>query len=73
VSTLQLLALCALAVRVVHRYRPPALPKGPGGRPRVTLTYAAAIVVVLAVHQAGRPDPIRPPKRVLAHCWEGLV
>src|SRR5271169_131156 len=34
VTTLQLLALCRLAVRLAQHYRPPALPKGPGGRPR---------------------------------------
>jgi hypothetical protein len=33
---------------------------------RVALTYAATIVVALAAHQAGRPDLIRSPKRVLA-------
>lgn len=38
---------------------------------RVTLTYAAVIVVALAAHHAGRPDLIRSPKRVLAHLWEG--
>jgi hypothetical protein len=38
---------------------------------RVALTYAATIVVGLAAHQAGRPDLIRSPKRVLAHTWEG--
>jgi hypothetical protein len=40
---------------------------------RVALTYAATIVVGLAAHQAGRPDLIRAPKRVLAHTWEGLL
>ena len=39
---------------------------------QVALTYAATIVVGLAAHQAGRPDLIRSPKRVLAHTWEGL-
>lgn len=34
---------------------------------RVALTYAATIVVALAAQQAGRPDLIRCPKRVLAH------
>jgi len=29
------------------------------------------MVVALAAHQAGRPDLIRSPKRVLAHLWEG--
>ncbi len=37
---------------------------------RVTLTYAATIVVTLAAHHAGRPDLIRSPTRVLAHLWE---
>jgi Transposase DDE domain len=37
---------------------------------RVTLTYAATLVVALAAHQAARPDLIRAPKRVLAHLWE---
>ncbi len=40
---------------------------------RVALTYAATIVVGLAAHQAGRPDLIRSPTRVLAHTWEGLL
>ncbi len=38
---------------------------------RVAITYAAVIVVALAAQQAGRPDLIRSPKRVLAHTWEG--
>src|SRR5262249_40830900 len=40
---------------------------------RVALTYAAIVVVGLAAQQAGRPDLIRSPKRVLAQTWEGLV
>jgi hypothetical protein len=39
----------------------------------VALTYAATVVVGLAAHQAGRPDLIRSPTRVLAHTWEGLL
>jgi transposase len=39
---------------------------------RVALTYTATIMVALAAQQAGRPDLIRSPKRVLAHSWEGL-
>jgi transposase len=39
---------------------------------RVALTYTASIVVALAAQHAGRPDLIRSPKRVLAHCWEAL-
>jgi hypothetical protein len=34
---------------------------------RAALTYAAVWVIALAAHQAGRPDLIRSPKRVLAH------
>jgi hypothetical protein len=39
---------------------------------RVALTYAATLIVGLAAQQAGRPDLIRSPTRVLAHTWEGL-
>jgi len=39
---------------------------------QVALTYTATIIVALAAQQAGRPDLIRSPKRVLAHLWEGL-
>lgn len=38
---------------------------------RVALPYTATLVVALAARQAGRPDLIRAPKRVLAHLWEG--
>jgi hypothetical protein len=38
---------------------------------RVALTSAATIVVALAARQAGHPDLIRAPARVLAHPWEG--
>jgi transposase len=38
---------------------------------QVALTYAACVIVGLAAKQAGRPDLIRSPKRVLAHLWEG--
>src|SRR5215813_7539996 len=34
VTTLHLLTLCRLAVRLAHRRCPPPLPSGPGGRPR---------------------------------------
>lgn len=39
---------------------------------QVALTYTATIIVALAAQQAGRPDLIRSPKRVLAHVWERL-
>ncbi len=38
---------------------------------RVALTYTAALVLALLAQQAGRPDLIRAPKRVLAHLWAG--
>lgn len=38
---------------------------------QVALTYTASVIVGLAAQQAGRPDLIRSPKRVLAHLWEG--
>lgn len=99
VSTLHLLALCRLVVRLAHHRCPPPLPAGPCGAPRtyreeslllifhiqrpplarwssmvrqVALTYTATIIVALAAQQAGRPDLIRSPKRVLAHTWEGF-
>ncbi len=40
---------------------------------QVALTYTASIIVALVAQQAGRPDLIRSPKRVLAHTWEGLA
>src|SRR5256884_2387271 len=36
----------------------------------VALTYTTTIIVALAAQQAGRPDLIHSPKRVLAHTWE---
>jgi transposase len=39
---------------------------------QVALTYTATIIVALAAQQAGRPDLLRSPKRVLAHNWEGF-
>ena len=38
----------------------------------VALAFTATIIVALAAHQAGRPDLIRSPTRVLAHLWEGV-
>ena len=40
---------------------------------QVALTYTAVILVALSAHHAGRPDLIRSPARVLAHCWEGIL
>jgi len=38
----------------------------------VALSFSATIIVALAASQAGRPDLIRSPTRVLAHLWEGV-
>lgn len=38
---------------------------------RVALTYAATWIIALAATDAGRPDLLRSPRRVLAHYWEG--
>src|SRR5689334_24391869 len=46
VTTLHLLALCRLAVRLAHRRCPPPLPAGPGGHPRV---YPEASLVLIAL------------------------
>ena len=40
---------------------------------QVALTYTAVIVVALLAQEAGRPDLIRSPARVLAHTWEGFL
>src|SRR3989475_6633746 len=54
-----------------HLQRPPLCGWSAVAR-QVALTYTASIIVALAAQQAGRPDLIRSPKRVLAHTWEGL-
>jgi hypothetical protein len=54
-----------------HLQRPPLCGWSTIAR-QVALTYTASIIVALAAQQAGRPDLIRSPKRVLAHTWEGL-
>jgi transposase len=54
-----------------HLQRPPLSGWSTIAR-QVALTYTATIIVAIAAQQAGRPDLIRSPKRVLAHVWEGL-
>jgi transposase len=54
-----------------HLQRPPLSGWSSIAR-QVALTYTATIIVALAAQQAGRPDLIRSPKRVLAHTWEGF-
>lgn len=44
---------------------------GPLSLGKLRLPYTATVIVALAAQQAGRPDLIRSPKRVLAHVWEG--
>jgi hypothetical protein len=39
---------------------------------QIALSYTATVIVTLAAQQAGRPDLIRSPRRVLAHVWESL-
>jgi hypothetical protein len=46
VTTLHLLMLCRLAVRLAHRKCPPPLPKGPGGCPR---TYSEESLLLIAL------------------------
>jgi len=54
-----------------HLQRPPLYGWSAISR-QVALTYTASIIVGLAAQQAGRPELIRSPKRVLAHSWEAL-
>src|SRR5260221_12774472 len=46
VSTLHLLTLCCLAVRLAHRRCPPPLPAGPGGAP---CTYSEESLLLIAL------------------------
>ncbi|HEY6411002.1 MAG TPA: hypothetical protein VIY29_26395 [Ktedonobacteraceae bacterium] len=46
VTTLHLLTLCRLAVRLAHRRCPPPLPAGPGGAPR---TYSEESLLLMAL------------------------
>src|SRR6266480_6164614 len=55
-----------------HLQRPPLCGWSAIAR-QVALTYTSSIIVALVAQQAGRPDLIRSPRRVLAHTWEGLV
>ena len=47
VTTLQLLTLCRLAVRVAHRRCPPPLPAGPGGAPRIYREETLLLIALL--------------------------
>jgi hypothetical protein len=46
VTTLNLLALCRVAVQIARRWCPPPLPKGPGGKPR---TYSEESLLLIAL------------------------
>src|SRR5436853_5122193 len=46
VTSLHLLTLCRLAVRLAHRRCPPPLPAGPGGSPR---TYSEESLLLIAL------------------------
>ena len=47
VTTLRLLDLCRLAVRLAQRRCPPPLPKGPGGRPRIYSEESLLLIALL--------------------------
>ena len=47
VTTLHLLTLCRLAVRVAHRRCPPPLPAGPGGAPRTSSEASLLLISLL--------------------------
>jgi hypothetical protein len=51
-----------------HLQRPPLVGRSEVAS-QVALTYTASVIVGQAAQQAGRPDLIRSPKRVLAHLW----
>jgi hypothetical protein len=78
VTTLHLLMLCRLAVRLAHHQCHPPLPAGPGGAPRTcseeSLMLLALLRTLLRLSYEDIRDwlsgLIRSPKRVLAHTWE---
>src|SRR2546428_9318043 len=47
VTTLHLLALCRLAVRLAHRRCAPPLPAGPGGAPRIYSEESLLLIALL--------------------------
>src|SRR5689334_4003817 len=47
VTTLHLLTLCRLAVRLAHRRCPPPLPVGPGGAPRLYSEESLLLISLL--------------------------
>ena len=47
VSTLHLLTLCRLAVRLAHHRCPPPLPAGPGGAPRIYCEESLLLIALL--------------------------
>jgi len=49
VSSLHLLQLCGVAVRLAHRRCPPPLPKGPGGAPRVYREESLVLIALLRI------------------------
>src|SRR5436305_2128389 len=63
VTTLHLLTLCRLAVRVAHRRCPPPLPAGPGGAPG---TYNEESLLLLALLRTRLPAFLRGYARLVA-------
>src|SRR5258708_30521695 len=65
VTTLHLLALCRLAVRLAHHRCPPPLPSGPGGAPRTYREESLLLIALLrTLWRLSYPD-IRAPLRDL--------
>lgn len=61
------------AVFGLLRLRRPSLRGWPAIAQHSALTYAATMVMGLAVRQAGHPKLIRSPEWASAHTWTGLT
>ena len=62
VTTLHLLALCQLAVRLAHHRCPPPLPAGPGGAPR---TYSEETLLLIGLLRTRLPALVSGYARVV--------
>src|SRR5437763_4628203 len=58
VTTLHLLSLCRLAVRLAHRRCPPPLPAGKGGRPRIYSEESLLLISLLRTAASAYPTRI---------------
>jgi hypothetical protein len=69
VTRLHLLALCRLAVRLSHCRRPPPVPAGPAGHPRVydeALLLAGRLLVTGRAHASASTTRLRRSKELIA-------